>query len=61
MSLTDDTADAIILRWPGKQQVAPKPTRRHRFDWLAFPVWVARLVAECLGWVSVLGLLTSWL
>lgn len=63
MSLTDDAADAIILRWPKGQQVAaPKarPTWRHHFDWLAFPTWIARLVAEMTGWLAILGMASMW-
>lgn len=64
MSLTDDTADAIILRWPKAQQaVAPKakPTCRERLGWVAFIAWLIRLMVECLGWIAVLGFLTTWL
>lgn len=62
MSMTDDTADAIILRWPTPQRpVAPKakPTWRERLDWLALPIWIARLVAEVTGWLALLGFLTQ--
>ncbi len=62
MSMTDDTADAIILRWPTPQKPAArpkKPTWRERLDWLAFPVWIARLVAEMIGWLALFGFLTQ--
>lgn len=41
----DDAADAVILRWPKAQQVAPQPkgrTIRQRLGWLAFPIWLVR-------------------
>lgn len=63
MDLTDDTADAIILRWPApKRPVAQprKPTLRQRLDCLAFPIWIARLVAEMTGWLALLGFLTQF-
>ena len=61
--MIEETADAIILRWPGTPQaVAPKakPTWRERLGWLAFIAWLIRLVVECLGWIAVLGFLTAW-
>lgn len=61
MSLTDDTADAIILRWPKAQQVAPQPKGRairQRLGWLAFPIWLVRLIVEMIGWLAVIGLIT---
>ena len=60
--MIDDTADAIILRWPKAQQAAAQPTRktiRQRLEWLAFPLWIARLCAECLGWVALVGFITQ--
>ena len=59
MSPVDDTLDGIVLRWP---KPAPQPKRqqiRQRLEWLAFTIWVARLCAECLGWVAVVGLITQ--
>lgn len=63
MSPVDDTLDGIVLRWPTPQRpVAPKtkPTWRERLDWLAFPIWIVRLVAELLGWLAILGFLTQF-
>lgn len=63
MSLTDDTADAIILRWPGTPQaVAPKakPKWRERLGWLAFPIWLVRLMVEMTGWLALLGMASMW-
>jgi hypothetical protein len=60
--MIDDTADAIILRWPKAQQAASPPARktiRQRLDLLAFPLWLVRLSVECLGWVAVVGLITQ--
>jgi hypothetical protein len=57
--MIDDTADAIILRWP-KIVEQPKAAPRHRLDWLAFIVWVIRLCAECLGWTAIVGLITMF-
>jgi hypothetical protein len=60
--MIDETADAIILRWPKAQQAAAqpkKPTWRECLNWLAFPLWLARLVAEMTGWLAILGFLTQ--
>ncbi len=57
--MIDDTADAIILRWPKALQAAAQTARKtipQRFEWLAFTVWLARLCAECLGWVALVGI-----
>ena len=57
--MIDDTADAIIRRWPTpRPTVQPAPSRR---DWLGFAFWVVRLCAECLGWLAILGALNNWL
>lgn len=56
--MIDDTADAIILRWPRVQQ-ATKPTLRQRLYWLALPVFILRLCAEIVGWLAILGFLTQ--
>lgn len=48
--------DSIILRWP-KEAVEP-PAQPKRREWFAFAFWVVRLVAEGIGWVAILGLLT---
>jgi len=54
--MIDDTADALLTRWPKAQaQAQPAPTRR---DWLAFAFWLMRLVVEGLGWLAILGLIT---
>lgn len=62
--MIEETADAIILRWPGTPQrpVAPKAKAawRQRLEWLALPIWIVRLAVECIGWLAVLGLLTTW-
>ena len=61
MMPVDDAADAVILRWPKVQQVAPKPkgrTTRQRLGWLAFPIWLVRLIVEMVGWLAVIGLIT---
>lgn len=61
--MIDDTADAIILRWPKAQQaVAPQPkgrTIRQRLGWLAFPIWLVRQTVEMIGWLAVIGLITQ--
>jgi hypothetical protein len=61
--MIEEAADAIILRWPTPQRlVAPKakPTWRERLDWLAFPIWIVRLVAEMTGWLALLGFLSQF-
>ncbi len=55
--MIDETADAIILRWPKEQPVA-QPARRQRFEWLSFAFWLARIAAEGVGWLAVIGLIT---
>ena len=60
--MIDDTADAIILRWPKAQQAASQPTRktiRQRLDWLSLPIWALRLCAEMFGWLAIFGLITG--
>lgn len=60
--MIDDTADAIILRWPKAQQAASPPTRkttRKRLDWLSLPIWALRLCAEMFGWLAIFGLITQ--
>jgi len=61
MMPVDDSAEAVILRWPKPQQeLKPKRrTIRQRLNWLAFPIWGMRLVAELVGWVAVVGLITQ--
>lgn len=61
--MIDDTADAIILRWPNAQQVTAKTARKtipQHLEWLSFTVWIARLCAECLGWVALVGFITQF-
>lgn len=61
MMPVDDAADAVILRWPKAQQVAPQPTGRtirQRLGWLSLPIFALRLCAEMIGWLAVIGLIT---
>lgn len=62
--MIEEAADAIILRWPTPQRPVAqprKPTWRQRLAWLAFPIWIARLVAEMTGWLAILGMASMWL
>lgn len=55
--MIDDTADALLTRWPTPRPKAqPAPCRR---DWLSFAFWIVRLFVEGLGWLAILGLI-SW-
>lgn len=59
--MIDETADAIILRWSKPPLPAPQPkgrTIRQRLTWLAFPIWLVRLMVEGVGWLAVIGLIT---
>lgn len=61
--MIDETANAMILRWPRSPQVAPQPKRRtirRRLGWLAFPIWLVRLAAEMVGWLALLGMASIW-
>lgn len=61
MMPVDDAADGVILRWPKPPQAAPQPkgrTIRQRLGWLAFPIWLVRLMVEMIGWLAVIGLIT---
>ncbi len=53
--MSDEAADAIFLRWP-KLVPAPVPARR---EWFSFAFWVCRLVVEGIGWLAIVGLLTT--
>lgn len=56
--MIDETADAIIRRWPTpRPKRQPAPSRR---DWLSFAFWVVRLVVEGLGWLAILGLISRF-
>ncbi|NTT87753.1 hypothetical protein [Tabrizicola fusiformis] len=63
MMPVDDAADGVILRWPKAHQVAAQPkgrTIRQRLGWLAFPIWLVRLIVEMIGWLAILGMTTMW-
>lgn len=60
--MIDETADAIILRWPKPPLPAPQPkgrTIRQRLGWLAFPIWLVRLIVEMIGWLAVIGVISQ--
>lgn len=55
--MIDDTADAIILRWPKAQQ---QPAARHRRRLLSsLPIFVVRVTVECIGWLAVIGFIAQ--
>ena len=58
MSPVDDTLAGIVLRWPRPALQPKRQPIRRRFDVLTFPIWLARLSVECLGWIAVVGLIT---
>lgn len=54
--MIDETADAIIRRWPTPQPKAQ--TASSRRDWRSFAFWLVRIVVEGLGWLGILGLIS---
>lgn len=55
--MIDETADALLTRWPTPRSKA-QPAHSHR-DWLSFAFWLLRLVVEGLGWLALLGLISQ--
>jgi hypothetical protein len=57
--MIDETADAIILRWPKARQ--PVEARRQPASkrLLSLPIFILRLCAEIVGWLAILGFLTQ--
>lgn len=58
MMPADDVADSIIVRFP---KAASLPVKVSRRSWSAFSFWLVRRMAESIGWLAVLGALTTWL
>lgn len=61
--MIDETADAIILRWPKARQPVEAgeqhSARLRRRLLSSLPIFVVRVTVECIGWLAVIGFIAQ--